>query len=177
MYQTGFSGAVEILQRGRVGVGRALIRLAGRDPVGDHLAQILHRHIDRLIHSCLGAQVCPVFKMVPVAALVVHPGKGIAVRLALGGVRAAVALIIADAGKKLGGRIFGQGMRQSLPDQAHPEAAAHDQMPVVCDRLQMSPKFVHGAALLFFASVDKGTHACWLSPANEDNDASRHFAP
>ena len=93
--------------------------------------------------------------MVPVAALVVHPGKGIAVRLALGGVRAPVALIIADAREKLGGRILGQVVRQPLPDQSHPEAAAHDQMPVMCDRFQMSPEFMHGAALLFFSLYDR----------------------
>jgi hypothetical protein len=41
-------------------------------------------------------------------------------------------------------------MRQSLPDQAHAEAAAHDQVPVMCDRFQMSPEFIHCAALPFF---------------------------
>jgi hypothetical protein len=42
-------------------------------------------------------------------------------------------------------------MRQSLPDQAHAEAAAHDQVPVMCDRFQMSPEFIHCAALPFFS--------------------------
>ena len=86
-----FLRAVEILQSGGVGIGRALIRLAGRDPVGDHLTQIPDRHVDRLIRPRDGTQVRPVFKMMPVAPLVVHPGQRIAVGLALSRVGAAAA--------------------------------------------------------------------------------------
>ena len=101
-----FLRAVEILQSGGVGIGRALIRLAGRDPVGDHLTQIPDRHVDRLIRPRDGTQVRPVFKMMPVAPLVVHPGQRIAVGLALGRVGAAAALKIPHAREKLGRLVF-----------------------------------------------------------------------
>lgn len=35
--------------------------------------------------------------------------------------------------------------------RTHAEAAAHDQVPVMCDRFQMSPEFIHCAALPFFS--------------------------
>ena len=87
--------------------------------------------------------------MMPVAPLVVHPGQRIAVGLALGRVGAAAALKIPHAREKLGRGVLGKVVRQPLPDQPHPEAAAHDQMPVVRDGLQMSPEFVHSCRLLF----------------------------
>ena len=68
---------------------------------------------------------------------------------ALGRVGAAAALKIPHAREKLGRGVLGKVVRQPLPDQPHPEAAAHDQMPVVRDGLQMSPEFVHSCRLLF----------------------------
>ena len=81
--------------------------------------------------------------MVLVAPLVVHPRLGIALVLALGGIGAAVALIIADAGPEFGGRIFGQIVRQALPVEPHAEAAAAHEPAVMRDGFEMLPDVAH----------------------------------
>ena len=139
-----FLRAVEILQSGGVGIGRTLIRLAGRDPVHDHLRQIPPRHLDRLILPRGRIDVRPVFKMVLVAALVVHPRLGIPLGLALGGVGAAVALILADARPEFDRRIFGQVVCQALPVKPHAEAAVAHESAVMRDGFEMLPDIAHG---------------------------------
>lgn len=54
--------------------------------------------------------------------MVVQPRQAQARGLPLGIVRAAVALIVVDTAPELGGAVFAQVVRQTLPDQAEPEA-------------------------------------------------------
>ena len=85
--------------------------------------------------------------MVPVAALVVNPGSGIAVALPLCGVGASGALIVFGACPELCGEVFGEIMGQSLPDQADSKTVDHDQKPVMGNGFKMLPWFHRAAPL------------------------------
>ena len=87
--------------------------------------------------------------MVLVAPLVVHPRLGIALGLALGGVGAAVALIIADARPEFDRRIFGHVVCQALPVKPHAEAAVAHESAVMRDGFEMLPDVAHGLRPLF----------------------------
>ena len=91
----------------RVGVILSLIDFACRYTVTEHLFDVSQRHFDRLVEFSGWIDVVPIFKVVAVAAFVVHPCIGAAINFALAFVGASRALIIARAGDKLGGRCGG----------------------------------------------------------------------
>ena len=132
--------ALVVVIGGCVGVLLALIDPAGGDPVAEHLGDVFFRHLapaheDVPVRG--DAVVDPVFKVMAVAALVVQPRQAQARGLPLGIVRAAVALIVVDTAPELGGAVFAQVVRQTLPDQAEPEAVFAHKPPVAVDRAQM----------------------------------------
>ena len=102
-----------------VGVSRLKVLtpvdLAGSQTVAEHLRHIFFRHLHADDALTVDAVIGPVFKMVAVAALVVHPGGAVADVPALGVIGAAVSLKIFDAGPELHRRELGQIVGQSLP--------------------------------------------------------------
>ena len=125
-----------------ISVGKliAAVNTAGSQSVTEHFRDIFYWHFDADDALAVGAIVRPVFKMVAVAPLVVHPGGGIALFPALGVIGAAVALKIADPHKKFLGGVFGQVMGQALPVKSQTEAVFPYQPPVVIDGFQMCQK-------------------------------------
>ena len=132
-------GPLKILQRRGVGIGLALIGPAGGDPVHDHFGKIPPGHGDRLIGFGFQVQIRPVFIVMTVPPLVVHPGRGIALLLPLLGVGAAVPLVIFGPHPELRRRVFGQIVGQALPDKAHPKAVHHHKVPVMGYGFEMAP--------------------------------------
>ena len=102
-----------------VGVSRLKVLtpvdLAGGQPVAEHLRHIFFRHLHAGNAAAVHAVVRPVFKVVAVAALMVHPGGAVADVPALGVIGAAVSLKIFDAGPELHRRELGQIVGQALP--------------------------------------------------------------
>ena len=83
------------------------------------------------------AVIHPIFQMVPVAPFVMQPGRRIAFVFALLVVWTVVTGVIFCAEQKLGGRIFGKVMQQSLPVKPQPETALQHQPFVTCDGFEM----------------------------------------
>ena len=129
--------ALKICQRVGVGVVLSLIDLACRYAVAEHFLDKAQGHFDGLVHFCGGVDVVPIFKVVTVAPLVVHPRVGAAKELAFAFVGASRALIIARTGNKLGGRIFGEVVEKPLPANSCTEAVPNDTMAVPCDGAKM----------------------------------------
>ena len=132
-------GVDEIVEGIGVRVGAAVVNFTGGDAVHDHLHKEFARHRHGAVDLRLRVDVRPVFVVVAVAALVVHPCGGVAVELALIGVRAARALIVFCAGPELCGGVFGQVVRQAAPIQPDAEAVTAHLPAVARDGTEMFP--------------------------------------
>ena len=106
----------------RIGIILSLINLACRHTVTKHFLDVAHGHGDRLVHLGGGVEIGPILEMVAISSLVVHPRKRISKQLPLPLVGTAAALIVARPRKKLGGRIFGKVMKQTLEANPRPKA-------------------------------------------------------
>ena len=120
-----------------IGIVLSLIDFACRHAVTKHFFHKTQRHFDRFVHFCGGVDIVPIFKMVAVSPLVVHPRIGTAEEFAFALVGTSRALIIARAGDELGGRILGEVVKKSLPADACAEAMPNDAMAVSCDGSKM----------------------------------------
>ena len=94
--------------------------------------------------------------MMLVAALVMQPGRGVADVVAFAHVGAAIALVILRSHDEFRAGILGQIVGQALPVQAHPEAVAPDQTPVLRDGLKVLPAFHAARFLSLFAAREPG---------------------
>ena len=139
MHKPGIPGSFQIFQRRSVGVVPAAVDLACGNTVHDHFQQKFHRHGNGTVFLGSRQQIRPVFKVMAVAALVVHPRLGITHILTLGSIGTAVSLIIPRTGKEFRRAVFGQIVHQSAAVQAHLKTMLHDQMTVACDGFEMSP--------------------------------------
>ena len=130
----------EIIIGGRIGISIFQVDFAGCQAVAEHLRHIAHRHfvprIADLVIRCQGI-IHPVFKVVPVAPLVMQPGLRDPLLQPLGIVRAAKALIILCSAPEFFRGILAEVVGQSLTDQAKPEAVPADQMPMLSNRSEM----------------------------------------
>ena len=143
--------AHEVIIGGGIGIVLALIDLARADAVAEHLDKVLFRHFYRGHHMRHGIIVRPVFKVVTVAALVVHPGKRIAVvrTLQLVGA-AAAACIMLNARDKFGRGEFGYIMPESAPRNTGFAAVDEYGAAVACDGGKMSEEIgTHFLASLY----------------------------
>ena len=77
--------------------------------------------------------------MMAVATLVMHPGLAVALIFPFSRIGAASTLVILGTHQKFRRRILGQIVGQSLPVQAHPEAACHNDEAVLCNGLKVFP--------------------------------------
>ena len=132
----------KIIQRHIVGVLIAVVDAACRYPVTEHLQHVAERHLDAVHRPGLFADpvVRPVFQMVLVASLVMHPGRGVAEITALRIIRTPEPLVVFHARKKLFRRILRQIVGQALPVQTKTEAVVHDEQPVAGDGPEMTEK-------------------------------------
>ena len=126
VHQRALHAFLKILQRRRIRIGLALVSHAGGSSIHDHFHQELSGHRQRLVTLGLGIQIRPVFIMMAVATLMVHPGFAVALDFPFCGVGTAVALVMLGTVPKLHEGLFGQIVGQALPIQTHPEAAAHN---------------------------------------------------
>ena len=135
--------ALKICQWMLVGIVFALVDFACRYAIAEHFFDVSQGHFNGFVHLCGGIDVVPIFKVVAVAALVVHPRVGAAKNFALALVGASCALIVARAGDKLGERIFGEVVKKPLPTDACTEAMANDTMAVARNGAKMQKRMCH----------------------------------
>ena len=129
-----------VFQRGRAGIGFALIHLTCSYPVADHLGHIPQRHL--IAHQALllmVGNVNPILIMMLIPALMVEPGPGIPHGLTLSRIGTAVSLIIPDPGPELFRAVLGKIMGKPLPVKANLEAMLPDQVSVPCNGRKMVP--------------------------------------
>lgn len=118
----------------------ALVNLAGGETVAEHLRHISSRHLHAADAAAVPLVIRPIFKVVPVAALVVEPCGAVAKLFSLGVVRAVIPLEVTDACPELHWGVFGQVVGQALPVQPQAEAIFPHQGAVAVDGFQMAPK-------------------------------------
>lgn len=141
MHEAVLPGAAEIFPGGGVGVVLPLVHPGGGDPVHHHLHHVPERHLhaQESLLPVSRPHIHPVFKMVPVAPLVVKPGLRVSLLLPLRRVGAPGSLVIPHADGKLRPAVFGEIVEKSLAIKADPEAVLHHQPLVNGNRLKMSP--------------------------------------
>ena len=88
----------------------------------------------------LSGEICPVFEMVLVSALVVHPGKRVAFFFSFFGTGASVALIVFHTDLKLRRGELGQVVSEPLPQDAGFDAVPQYHMTMRTDGFYMSEK-------------------------------------
>ena len=93
-----------------VRVELSAINLAGGHTVAKHFDDEAQGHFHGNVFFLHRIDIYPIFKMVAISSLMVHPGKRVSVLLPLPLVGASGAQIMLCARNKLGGRIFGQVM-------------------------------------------------------------------
>ena len=111
---------------------------AGSNAIHTHLHKEFSWHLQRLILVGYRAHICPVLKMVTIAALVVHPRQRIAILPALLLRRAKGALVILRTTPEFRWRVFGKIVGKTPPVQSHPEAVLLHQVPVMSNGSKMS---------------------------------------
>ena len=126
--------------------------LAGGHTVAKHFDDKAQRHFYRRVFPLRGIDVHPIFKMMTVSALVVHPSQGISVFLSLPLVGASRAQIMLCAGNKLRWRVFGQIVKQSLPSDPCAKAMTNDRMAMLCNGSKMSKRMHSVGSLCFLLS-------------------------
>ena len=140
---------VVVFKRAGVCVFILLIDLAGSHTVAKHLYDIDQRHLDRYSLALGNREVRPVFEMMFVPALVVHPCRGASEFPALFSRRTSVAPdIVSDTGDEFGRAVFGQVMQKTAPGDAAPEAVGHDEVSVSCDGMEVTEELVHGRSMV-----------------------------
>ena len=98
--------AQKIRKRVAVLVIFAVVDFACRNSVAEHFYHVSDGHFHVFNLLCLGVVVVPVFVMVAVSALVVHPRKRTTVNFTLTLVGTSVALKKPCSGDKLGGAVL-----------------------------------------------------------------------
>lgn len=119
---------------------RTPVDFAGGQPVTEHFCHIFFGHFNACDAFSVDTVVCPIFKVVAIAAFMMHPGSTVSDGTALCVIGAAVPLVIFYTGPKFYGRIFGQVMCQSLPVEPQPETMLPHQPPMLLNGFQMLPK-------------------------------------
>ena len=135
--------ALKICQWMLVGIVFALVDFACRYAVAEHFFDVSQGHFNGFVHLGGWIDIVPIFKVVAVAPLVVHPRVGAAEDFALALVGTSRSLVITRAGDKFGGRIFGEVVKKPLPADACTEAMANDTMAVTRNGAKMQKRMCH----------------------------------
>ena len=135
--------ALKICQWMLVGVVFPLVDFACRYAIAEHFFDVSQGHFNRFVHLGGWIDIVPIFKVVAVAPLVVHPRVGAAVNFAFALVGASCSLVVTRAGDELGGRILGEVVKKPLPTDACTEAMANDAMAVACNGTKMQKRMGH----------------------------------
>ena len=131
---------LQIFKWRRIRIRLALVDLAGRQTITDHLRQKAPWHWHRHIAVLCRIVIRPVFPVMTVAPFMMHPGKGIPIGLAFILCRRMGAVKKADALGKFRYPIFGKIMPEALPENPGFGAVRNDLMAMPCDGLEMSPE-------------------------------------
>lgn len=125
-----------------LGISFPIIYLTGRHPVTEHLFYITNRHFNRFFKSCLRIVILPIFKMMFIPSLMMHPGNRITINFSLFCIGASCSLIISCTRYKFCRTILGQIMSQSLPENTCMITIAYYLMAVFCNCTKMFP-YIH----------------------------------
>ena len=128
----------------------AAVGFAGGKTITEHLRYIFGGHFNA--GDPIGGVVCPIFKMVTIAAFVMHPGGAVSFAAALSVVRTAVTLKIFDTCPELHRGVFGKVVGQSLPIKSQAETIFAHKGAVVMHCFEMSPE-IHGLHLTICSNI------------------------
>ena len=134
---------LEVFERRFVGVALLVVRLGGGDAVAEHFLDVAVGHVHR--HDFLGGEfvVVPEFKVVLVAALVVHPCEAHARVAAFAVVWRFLARVVFCARDKFAGTVLRQIVEQSLQPDTGLKAKSDDLVSMLCNRDKMPDRMEH----------------------------------
>ena len=147
----------------RIRVVPSLVDLRGRDPVHDHLRQVIHWHLhaDDLPVVLRCGHIGPVLEVMLISPLVMEPCGGISLFFLLRRVWTPRSLIILHAGLKFLPGILRQIVEQPLFKKSNLKAAFHDHQLVMGDGQKVMPGVVEQP--FFFLIQFNRTHIFTLS--------------
>ena len=143
----------EIIIRIAVGIVFSVVSLACRQSVAKHLLDVPDRHFHRLQLSCFRVIVRPIFKVMAVPALMVHPRHRISRCFSFGFVGTSVTLKILCSGDKLRRRILRQIVPKPLEKYTCPDTVRNDLVPVFCDCNKMFDRVHNRPRYLMFVKL------------------------
>ena len=133
----------QVKERRFLRVGLFAVRLGGGDAVAEHLLDVAVRHVHRHDFLCLHVVIVPEFKMMLVAALVVHPCEAHARVAALAVVRRFLARVILCTRNKFSRAVLRQIVEQPLQPDTGLDAKADDFVSMFCNRNEMTNRMEH----------------------------------
>jgi len=143
VYAAGCLAALKVGKRVCVGVFVSVVDHPSGDSVAEHFLDVFQRHLDRGHFPRHRVVICPIFKVVLVSALVVHPGVGKAVILPLALVGGTVALIVPGSDYEFRRGILREVVEEPLKKDPCLAAVPDNGVPVFCNGLEMLPGFYH----------------------------------
>ena len=121
----------------RVGIVFPLVDFACRYAIAEHFFDVSQGHFNGFVHLGGWVDIVPIFKVMAVAPLVVHPRVGAAEDFALALVGASRSLVVTRAGNELAGRIFGEVVKKPLPANSCAKTVPNNAMAMARDGAKM----------------------------------------
>ena len=156
------SAFCQVKQRRFLRVGCLVVRLGGGNAVAEHLLDVTVGHVHRHDFLCLHVVIVPEFKVVLVAALVVHPCEAHARVAALAVVWRFLARVVFCARDKFAGTVLRQIVEQSLQPDTGFKAKSDDLVSMSCNRDEMPDRMNHARKLVKAGNPGKSVEIIFL---------------
>ena len=133
----------QVQERRFLRISFLVVRLGGGNAVAEHLLDVTVGHVHRHDFLCLHIVIVPEFKVVLVAALVVHPCEAHARVAAFAVVWRFLARVVFCARDKFAGTVLRQIVEQSLQPDTGLKAKSDDLVSMLCNRDKMPDRMEH----------------------------------
>ncbi len=152
----------QVQERRFLRISFLVVRLGGGNAVAEHLLDVTVGHVHRHDFLCFHVVIVPEFKVVLVAALVVHPCEAHARVAALAVVWRFLARVIFGARDKFAGTVLRQIVEQPLQPDTGLKAKSDDLVSMLCNRDKMPDWMEHARKLVKAGNPGKSVEIIFL---------------
>ena len=156
------SAFCQVKQRRFLRISFLVVRLGGGNAVAEHLLDVTVGHVHRHDFLCFHVVIVPEFKVVLVAALVVHPREAHARVATLAVVWRFFARVVFCAWNKFTRAVLRQIVEQSLQPDTGLKAKSDDLVSMLCNRDKMPDRMEHARKLVKAGNPGKSVEIIFL---------------
>ena len=152
----------QVQERRFLRISFLVVRLGGGNAVAEHLLDVTVGHVHRHDFLCFHVVIVPEFKVVLVAALVVHPREAHARVATLAVVWRFLARVVFCAWNKFTRAVLRQIVEQSLQPDTGLKAKSDDLVSMSCNRDKMPDRMNHARKLVKAGNPGKSVEIIFL---------------